>query len=617
MPSGYSLRRAMLSAERHLRHARERRRVLVELEDGLARDAVPLRDLVDRGRPPVRRVAVGDRLRERARRSCGHRRGVQREPLDARQRADDRGGRAAAPLVGRHDLQRLEERLDPEPAGRAGEARRSAGRASRRRRSRRARRSTRRRRSPRSGRAWRARRRPRRAARGARARTPPSGRAPRRASRRARRGRSRDHRRRSRRRRASASSGVRRSASLSARARPARGGRSRPESGSAEPSAITTTSLGPAGRSIPHPTGDEQLRRGHVRVAGADDRVDRAGSCPCRRRAPRPPGRRRPRRPRRSRARGRRPTSRPTGFGRDDGDAPDAGDARRDRGHHERGRERRPPARHVEPTLASGSHRRSETIPGAASTDVSAGRCASLNARDREDHGPAAPRARRRRRSPPRCARSGRGGRRGAARRAAPSTRGAPRRRARGRPRRSAPRRERLVERGPHAIEPLHREHEDRRRTRLLERGQERPDVVRRRPPRAPRSRPRRRAAARWARPCSGGARGSRAGRRGARSASRSAGGGRRRRRRASARAGRRAPRAPRRPHGRRQHGLGREERADAAEAVRAHRRAGRDEVDDRIGQPQPRRRLDRARDGDERALDAQLGQEPLPVETG
>ena len=49
-------------AERHLRHARERRRVLVELEDGLARDAVPLRDLVDRGRPPVRRVAVGDRV---------------------------------------------------------------------------------------------------------------------------------------------------------------------------------------------------------------------------------------------------------------------------------------------------------------------------------------------------------------------------------------------------------------------------------------------------------------------------------------------------------------------------------------------------------------------------
>ena len=33
------------------------------------------------------------------------------------------------------------------------------------------------------------------------------------------------------------------------------------------------------------------------------------------------------------------------------------------------------------PTESSGIQRRSETIPGAASTDVSAGRCASLNAR--------------------------------------------------------------------------------------------------------------------------------------------------------------------------------------------------------------------------------------------
>ena len=46
-------------------------------------------------------------------------------------------------------------------------------------------------------------------------------------------------------------------------------------------------------------------------------------------------------------------------------------------------------------------------------------------------------------------------------------------------------------------------------------------------------------------------------------------------------------------------------QRADPPEPVHARRRPGRDEVDDRVRQPEPRRRLDRARDGDELGLDA------------
>jgi hypothetical protein len=57
-------------------------------------------------------------------------------------------------------------------------------------------------------------------------------------------------------------------------------------------------------------------------------------------------------------------------------------------------------------------------------------------------------------------------------------------------------------------------------------------------------------------------------------------------------------------PH---EHRLRGEERADRPQAVRVHRRARRDEVDDRVGQPEPWRRLDRARDVDELAPDAAL----------
>ena len=48
------------------------------------------------------------------------------------------------------------------------------------------------------------------------------------------------------------------------------------------------------------------------------------------------------------------------------------------------------------------------------------------------------------------------------------------------------------------------------------------------------------------------------------------------------------------------EHRLGGEERAERAQAVRAQRVAARDEVDDRVGEPEPRRDLDRARDLDE-----------------
>ena len=48
------------------------------------------------------------------------------------------------------------------------------------------------------------------------------------------------------------------------------------------------------------------------------------------------------------------------------------------------------------------------------------------------------------------------------------------------------------------------------------------------------------------------------------------------------------------------------EQHAERAQAVRAQRVAGRDEVDDRVGEPEPRRDLDRAGDVDERHVDGQ-----------
>ena len=55
--------------EGHLRHAGKRGRVLVELQDGLARHAVPLGDLVDGRRPDVGRVAGADGLGDLAHRA--------------------------------------------------------------------------------------------------------------------------------------------------------------------------------------------------------------------------------------------------------------------------------------------------------------------------------------------------------------------------------------------------------------------------------------------------------------------------------------------------------------------------------------------------------------------
>ena len=55
--------------EGDLRHSGKRRRVLVELQDGLARHAVPLGDLVDRRRPDVRREAGADGLGDLPRRA--------------------------------------------------------------------------------------------------------------------------------------------------------------------------------------------------------------------------------------------------------------------------------------------------------------------------------------------------------------------------------------------------------------------------------------------------------------------------------------------------------------------------------------------------------------------
>ena len=55
------------------------------------------------------------------------------------------------------------------------------------------------------------------------------------------------------------------------------------------------------------------------------------------------------------------------------------------------------------------------------------------------------------------------------------------------------------------------------------------------------------------------------------------------------------------------QDGLRREKRPDQPQSVRARRRAGRDEIDDRVGEPEARRRLDRAGDRHELGVDAAL----------
>ena len=55
------------------------------------------------------------------------------------------------------------------------------------------------------------------------------------------------------------------------------------------------------------------------------------------------------------------------------------------------------------------------------------------------------------------------------------------------------------------------------------------------------------------------------------------------------------------------EHRLRREDVADLAQAVHDERRAGRDEVDDGLGEPEPRRDLDRARDRDDLDRDAAL----------
>ncbi len=59
------------------------------------------------------------------------------------------------------------------------------------------------------------------------------------------------------------------------------------------------------------------------------------------------------------------------------------------------------------------------------------------------------------------------------------------------------------------------------------------------------------------------------------------------------------------------QHRLRGEQVSEPPQAVGPQRRAGGDEVDDRVGEPEPRRRLDRAADRHELDVDAALGEEP------
>ena len=65
------------------------------------------------------------------------------------------------------------------------------------------------------------------------------------------------------------------------------------------------------------------------------------------------------------------------------------------------------------------------------------------------------------------------------------------------------------------------------------------------------------------------------------------------------------------------EHGLGGEDVADRPEAVHRERRAGRDEVDDGLGEAEPRRHLDRAGDRDDVDRDAALGEEAAASSAG
>ena len=86
------------------------------------------------GRPAVRRVAVGDGVGQRARGAhAGTAAACSGSPSTRASGATTAAARRAPVRVGGDDLQRLEERLDPEPAGRAGEpARRQHVRGARR-----------------------------------------------------------------------------------------------------------------------------------------------------------------------------------------------------------------------------------------------------------------------------------------------------------------------------------------------------------------------------------------------------------------------------------------------------------------------------------------------------
>ena len=124
----------MLSRERHLRHPGQRRRVLVELEDLRRVEAVPRRDLVDRGRPA--RTA-----RSPSPTGCATRRGRTLIAGTAAAWSGSPSTRASGPTtsaavrtpsaLAAHDLERLEERLEPEPARSSAPGRPSAARASR------------------------------------------------------------------------------------------------------------------------------------------------------------------------------------------------------------------------------------------------------------------------------------------------------------------------------------------------------------------------------------------------------------------------------------------------------------------------------------------------------
>ena len=138
-PGRILVQRREALGERHLRDARQRRRVLVELQHLHGVEAVPRGDLGHGRRPGVGREGVRKRDRARpgadgravahARRRVAHARSsttlgggrVERQPFGPGDRPDHarRGGgtRGRRP----HDLQRLHEHLEPEAAGGARE----------------------------------------------------------------------------------------------------------------------------------------------------------------------------------------------------------------------------------------------------------------------------------------------------------------------------------------------------------------------------------------------------------------------------------------------------------------------------------------------------------------